>query len=47
MLAVKSFSAARVARQGIERRHMIKKARMITVDGPDLSAAERFYSLAA
>jgi hypothetical protein len=32
---------------GIELMYMIKKGRMILVDGNTLSAAEQFYSLAA
>lgn len=47
MLGFKSFGSARIRLQGIELMHMIKKGQMIPVDGRDLSAAERFYSLAA
>ena len=47
MLGFKSFGSARVTLQGIELVHMIKKGQMITVEGQSLSAAERFYSLAA
>ena len=47
MLGFKSFGSARITLQGIELMHMIKKRQMITVDGQGLSAAERFYSLAA
>ena len=47
MMGFKSFPSARVALQGIELMHMIKKGQMISIDGQALSAAEQFYSLAA
>ena len=47
MLGFQSFRSARITLQGVELMHMIKKGQMIMIDGQSLSAAERFYSLAA
>ena len=47
MLGFQSFRSARVTLQGIELMHMIKKGQMIMAEGPSLSAASQFYSLAA
>ena len=47
MLGFQSFRTARITLQGVELMHMIKKGQMIMIDGQSLSAAERFYSLAA
>ncbi len=47
MLGFKSFRSARTTVQGIELMHMINKRRMVSDSGENLSAAERFYSLAA
>mgnify|MGYP001396379274 FL=1 len=47
MLGFHSFRSARVTQQGIELMHMIKKGQMIMAEGPSLSAAGQFYSLAA
>jgi putative transposase len=47
MLGFHSFRSARITLYGVELMHMIMKGQMITVEGPGLSAAERFYSLAA
>jgi hypothetical protein len=47
MLGFQSFRSARVTLQGIELMHMIKKGQMIMAEGPSLSAANQFYSLAA
>jgi hypothetical protein len=47
MLGFHTFRSARVSLQGIELMHRIKKGSMITANGPSLSAAEPFYSLAA
>ena len=33
--------------QSIERMHMIKKGQMVSAHGRELSAAEKFYSLAS
>jgi len=47
MLGFQSFRSARVTLQGIELMHMINKGQMIMAEGPSLSAASQFYSLAA
>jgi putative transposase len=47
MLGFQSFRSASITLQGVELMHMIKKGQMIMIDGQSLSAAERFYSLAA
>jgi putative transposase len=47
MLGFKAFRSARITLQGIELLHMIEKGQMISADRQDLSAAEKFYSLAA
>ena len=46
-LGFKSFRSARITLQGIELMHMIKKGQMISADSQTLSAAGKFYSLAA
>jgi len=47
MLGFKSFRSARRTLAGIELMHMINKDQMIPDNGQQLSAAEKFYSLAA
>jgi putative transposase len=47
MLGFKSFRSAKITLQDIELMHMIEKGQMISADSQDLSAAEKFYSLAA
>jgi len=48
MLGFKSFEAAQDTLVGIELMHMIKKRQMVVEEGNEgLTAAERFYSLAA
>ena len=47
MLGFKTFHSARITLQGIELMHMIRKGQMIRAEGPSLSTAEQFYSLAA
>ena len=47
MLGFKSFRSARITLQGIELMHMIEKGQRVSADSQDLSAAEKFYSLAA
>jgi transposase-like protein len=47
MLGLKSFRSASVTLQGIEFMHMIKKGQMVADHGQNLSAAAKFYSLAA
>ena len=48
MLGFKSFEAAQATLIGIELMHMIKKQQLMVEAGDkDLTAAERFYSLAA
>jgi transposase-like protein len=46
MLGFHTFRSARVTLQGIELMHRIKKGQMIMAEGPSLSAAGQFYSLA-
>jgi transposase-like protein len=47
MLGFNAFHLASITLQGIELMHMIKKGQMVSADGRDLSAAEKFYSLAS
>jgi hypothetical protein len=47
MLGLKSFRSAQITLQGIELMHMIKKGQMTSDNNQNLSAAGKFYSLAA
>jgi transposase-like protein len=47
MLRFNAFRSARITLQGIELIHMIKKGQRVSADGRDLSAAEKFCSLAS
>ena len=47
MMGFQTFRSARVALQGIELMHMIKKGQRVAGDSQGLSAAGQFYSLAA
>jgi putative transposase len=47
MLGFKSFDTAQRTLAGIELRHMLRKGQMDDGAGKGLTAAERFYSLAA
>jgi putative transposase len=47
MLGFKSFRTAQITLQGIELMHMIKKGQMASDNNQNLSAAGKFYSLAA
>ena len=46
LLGFKSFCSWHRLLAGIETMHMIRKGQMVCPEGPALSAAERFYSLA-
>jgi transposase-like protein len=47
LLGFTGFHSARTTLRGIELLHRIKKGQMIMAEGPSLSAANQFYSLAA